>query len=62
MYKKIIRKKHKVLRQRLSKIPAELRIVYFKYMALRTDTNSLIGQFNDYMPDGVVSPSQLMIE
>jgi len=52
MYKKIIKKKYKLLRKRLAKIPKEMRIVYFKYMALKKDTSSLVSQFNEVMPEG----------
>lgn len=39
MYKKTIRKKYRELRERLKQVPPEMRIVYFKYMALRNETN-----------------------
>ena len=62
MYKKIIRMKYRELRKKLAKIPKELRIVYFKYMALRSDTNILVNQYNDVMPSGLLSPTNLLIE
>ena len=62
MYKKLVRRKHKLLRERLAKVPKELRIVYFKYMALRSDTDVLVSAFRDYMPNGMLSPSNLLID
>lgn len=61
-YKKIIRQKYRELRKKLAKIPKEMRIVYFKYMALRTDTNNLISEFNDAMPREIMSPTNFLIE
>lgn len=62
MHKKLVREKHRELRKKLAKIPKELRIVYFKYMALRSDTNLLVDEFNSYLPNGAISPTQLLIE
>lgn len=62
LHKKLVRQKYRALRKKLAKIPPEMRIVYFKYMALRSDTNVLVNQYNDIMPEGILSPTTLLIE
>ena len=62
MYKTIVRKKYKALREKLAKIPIELRIVYFKYMALKKDTSDLVNSFNEYKSDRVLSPTCMLID
>ncbi|CAI2362737.1 unnamed protein product [Moneuplotes crassus] len=61
-HRKIIRKKYCELRQKLAKIPKEMRIVYFKYMALRSDTNNLINEFNDAMDGDLMSHTNFFLE
>lgn len=62
MYKAIIRRKYKDLREKLAKIPIELRIVYFKYMALKADTTELVNSFKEYKCDRVLSPTCMLID
>ncbi|CAI2362190.1 unnamed protein product [Moneuplotes crassus] len=62
--KKLIRRKYREFRKKLAKIPKEMRIVYFKYMALRADTNVLVSEFHRDLgePKGVMSPTNFLID